>query len=270
MRTAVLLMSLAMSACSSTGERLDDIAQKAGLSRSIVEGEGFQHVVYANQASVDAELIVFLDGDGRPWTSDGQEPSSDPTTRRPIALELLARTNAPATYVSRPCYQQLMNANCAPRLWTQARYSEEVVASIAAAIHEIATARSVSRIALVGYSGGGTLAVLVAERLEDVESVITLAANLDIEAWAKHHGYLRLTESLNPAQSNRSHPWREMHFQGERDTNVPAKTTDAYFARYPAARRETLDGFDHACCWVHAWPSLLARDQEGSQYHKKE
>ena len=259
MRLFVLLMSLLASACSSTGKRLDDLAHAAGLSRSIVEGNTFQHVVYANSDVGSPELIVFLDGDGRPWTSDGRRASVDPTTRNPIALELLARTDAPAIYVSRPCYQQLRDASCSPRLWTQARYSDEVIASMAAAIRKVAAARSASQIVLVGYSGGGALAVLIAEHLEHVDAVITLAANLDIDAWSQYHGYLPLTESLNPSLSDHAHPWFEMHFQGQHDTNVPAATTDAYFMRYPAAHRELIDAFDHACCWVNAWPSLYGR-----------
>jgi pimeloyl-ACP methyl ester carboxylesterase len=273
MHRFILVMSLFAGACSSTGEHIDDVALAAGLSRSVAAGDPFPHVIYANRSAADAqlrELIVFLDGDGRPWSLDGQHPSPDPTTHQPIALELLTRTRAPSVYVSRPCYQQLANARCSPRLWTQARYSEEVVTSMAIAIHHVAEEHASPRLTLVGYSGGGALAELVAERLENVEAVITLAANLDIDAWTRHHEYLPLTESLNPARSERTHPWREMHFQGGHDTNVPAATTDAYFIRYPAAHRELIDAFDHACCWVNVWPSLFARVKEEMGYHIKE
>ena len=89
------------------------------------------------------------------------------------------------------------------------------------------------------------------------------AANGSIYAAAypqqPYHGYRPLTESLNPSLSGHAHPWFEMHFQGERDANVPAVTTDAYFTRYPTAHRELIDAFDHACCWVDAWPSLYRR-----------
>jgi pimeloyl-ACP methyl ester carboxylesterase len=118
-----------------------------------------------------------------------------------------------------------------------------------------------SQLVLIGYSGGGALAVLIAERLEDVTAVITLAANLDIEAWANHHHYLPLAQSLNPARSLRAHPWPEFHFSGLKDTVVPAATTDRYFQRYPAARRLAIEAADHVCCWEAQWPALLARVQ---------
>ena len=48
-------------------------------------------------------------------------------------------------------------------------------------------------VTFVGYSGGGVLAVLIAERLDNVAGVITVGANLDTDAWTEHHGYLPLT-----------------------------------------------------------------------------
>ena len=209
-------------------------------------------------------LTVFLEGDGRPWVR-GAEISFDPATRRPIALDLLARTPPPVAYIVRPCYVSTRDAGCTPDLWTSARYSQAVVASVAAAIRDAMRRASASEARLVGYSGGGALAVLVAERLERVGGVTTIGANLDVDAWTKHHGYLPLERSLDPARSPRPHPWPELHLQGERDENVPPNTTDAYFERYPDAQRRVLAGFDHACCWVEAWPDIgQIRDQPQS------
>jgi pimeloyl-ACP methyl ester carboxylesterase len=255
----VLLLPL-LQACISNAQRIDDRARAAGLVRSIVTGEGYRHVVYSNlpaSTSTSQPLVIFLEGDGRPWTDDGQQPSSDPTTRNPLALELMIRTTAPSMYVGRPCYQQLMDAGCAPRLWTGGRYSEDVVASMASVIRSSATARSAPGVTLVGYSGGGVLAVLIAERVEHIDAVITIGANLDLDGWSEAHGYLPLTESLNPARSERPHPWPEIHYHGANDRIVPPATATAYFARYPAARHEVIDGYDHTCCWVDAWPAMF-------------
>ena len=68
---------------------------------------------------------------------------------------------------------------------------------MAEAITEVRQPRHRS-IVLIGHSGGGTLAVLLAPRIEDVSGVVSIAANLDIDAWADHHNYDRLTGSLNP------------------------------------------------------------------------
>ncbi len=162
--------------------------------------------------------------------------------------------------MSRPCYQQLRDANCEAKIWTSERYSAEVVASLAAAIRE-AAGDGTREIVLVGYSGGGVLAVLVAEQLVNVSAVVTIAANLDTEAWAAHHGYLPLTGSLNPALSTREHAWREVHLQGTEDGVVPIATTARYFTRYPSARALQFEGFSHVCCWVERWEEIFAEAQ---------
>lgn len=257
------LVVLFICGCVSNAERIDDQARAAGLSRHVLAGEGFRHLVYSRdmaQSTVQSapdRVVIFIDGDGRPWSADGQQPAADPTTRNPVALELLTKTPVSAAYVSRPCYQDIVDALCSPAVWTSARYSDAVVRSMAAAIRHIRQQASAAEIVLIGYSGGGVLAVLVAERLENVAAVITIAANLDTEAWTQHHGYLPLADSLNPARSEHDHRWREIHLQGLVDAVVPPATTDAYFERYPTARRERFAEYDHVCCWARQWPSLF-------------
>jgi pimeloyl-ACP methyl ester carboxylesterase len=65
-----------------------------------------------------------------------------------------------------------------------------------------------TRLTLVGYSGGGTIAVLLAARRSDVAEVITVAANLDVGYWTQRDGLSPLTGSLDPAGGNpRLHPF---------------------------------------------------------------
>lgn len=261
-RYSGLALLLALQGCLSGSQRIDAQAEAAGLSRSVVAGRDFHHVIYANALSRDAaarRLVVYLDGDGRPWGSSGLQPAADPTTRKPLALQLLARTPAPGIYVSRPCYQQLNDPKCEAAVWTSERYSTSVVDSLVAAIRSFSAARPPAEIVLIGYSGGGVLATLVAERLENVAAVVTIAANLDIDAWTQYHGYLPLSGSLNPATSEFDHAWREMHLQGKDDAVVPAATTVRYFARYPAARQQQFEGFSHVCCWVERWADIFAQ-----------
>jgi len=256
------VLLLALQGCLSGSQRIDAQADAAGLSRSVVAGRDFHHVIYANalarSEAAEQRLIVYFDGDGRPWGSSGREPAADPTTHKPLALQLLARTPAPGIYVSRPCYQELKDPPCQPALWTSDRYSAAVVDSLVAAIQQFSGAKTPRQIVLIGYSGGGVLATLAAERLGNVATVVTLAANLDIEAWAQYHGYLPLNGSLNPATSEHDHAWPEIHLQGSDDAVVPGATTVRYFARYPAARQQQFEGFSHVCCWVERWGEIFA------------
>lgn len=256
-RTCLLgALLLAIGGCASNAERIDAQARAAGLTRTVLESDGLPTLIYSKAGPSDSgRLLVFLEGDGRPWHA-GIEPSADPTTRNPIALQLMQRTPGNAAYVGRPCYHNLGGERCTSDLWTSARYSEEVVHAMANAVREAARRANARDIVLVGYSGGGALAVLLAERLETITAVVTIAANLDIDAWTRHHGYLPLDRSLNPATSSHAHPWREIHLLGMRDTTVPPVTADAYFQRYPHTQRWTFDEHGHVCCWLDAWPAL--------------
>ena len=250
---ALASLLLCLVACGTPSARIDAIATKGQLTREIVQGTDFRHVVYTRAATRnDSALTVYLESDGLPWIS-GRVPANDPTSREPLALELMLQSADAAIYVARPCYHELDDDGCSWHAWTTARYSLATVESMAIAIARKSLMLGAKRLRLIGYSGGGVLAVLIAERLTNVDAVITIGANLDVEAWTSHHGYLPLTASLNPARSTREHPWRELHLQGAKDTVVPPATTEAYFSRYPRARRRTFDDYDHVCCWKAEW-----------------
>jgi pimeloyl-ACP methyl ester carboxylesterase len=257
----VLAAAIVLGGCASPGRQIERRARAAGLETIYVATAPFPSLIYLKRAPAaphdETPLTIFLESDGLPWR-DGRHPSADPTTRQPLALELLLRTPGPAAYVTRPCYHGLRSNKCTVDYWTGARYSTDVVESMAATVREAQRHSGTSRVAFVGYSGGGALAVLIAERIESTVSVMTIAANLDTDAWTEHHGYLPLSGSLNPALSDRSHPWPELHLQGANDTVVPAATTARYFARHPRAQRRVIQGFDHVCCWVRDWPQLSA------------
>lgn len=235
------------------------MARTFELQRFEFESEGYRTLIYMkDDVPPDERLLVFLEGDGRPWRA-GIEPSSDPTTGSPLALSLLMRTPGIAAYLSRPCYHRMAAERCTPDKWTSARYAEEVVLAMTATAREAARRANAQEIVLIGYSGGGTLAILIAERLKSVAAVITIAANLDIETWTRHHGYLPLSQSLNPARSRIDHPWPEIHIAGKHDNVVPSATTAAYFERYPAAKYWLLEEHTHVCCWLNDWPALWGR-----------
>jgi pimeloyl-ACP methyl ester carboxylesterase len=171
----------------------------------------------------------------------------------------MALDPTPAVYLGRPCYHGLAGtAPCAPGWWTSERYGESVVDSMAAALRPIIAERGHPRIAWFGHSGGGTLAVLLAERFPETVAVVTIAGNLDIDAWADLHGYDRLTGSLNPV----SRPplpanVRQRHYAGGRDRVVPADLIEEAAAD-GNAEVIVIDAYEHVCCWEDLWPEILA------------
>ena len=246
--------------CVTAPDRTDAIAGRLGMETVRVAGAGFDHRAFMDADARSASVVhVYLEGDGLPWATR-HRVSSDPTPRHPLGLYLAARDPAPGLLFGRPCYYGDAGlAPCRPWLWTSGRYSQTVVLSMVAALTRLLPPGEDVRITLVGYSGGGVLAMLMAEHLPRDRRVLTLAANLDIDAWADVHGYTRLAGSLNRAQRGPlPSRVRRTHLAGALDERVPAQLIRAA-ARDPGAVVRVLPGFDHRCCWVEQWPRILRR-----------
>lgn len=231
-----------------------------GFDPILLQGEGYMHQSYAAQLDqADATLHVYIEHDGTPWASIDRV-AADPTPRKPYALELMAKDAGPRLLLGRPCYFAAQpESRCSPVLWTHERYSGAVVASMVAALRNYLSAHPHRRLVLVGYSGGGSLAWLMAPRVPEAAAVVTVAANLDTDAWARWHGYSALAGSLNPAaQPSLPERVEESHFIGASDSNVRPAVVRGFARRHPRAKVIELAGFDHDCCWIAHWSRLLA------------
>lgn len=251
---------LTISGCVTPGQHYGRAADELAFSRKIVTGQSFTHVVWSNDIprASRSTLHVYIEGDGSPWVAG--VPAADPAPRQPMALHLMAVDAAPAVLVGRPCYHvNKQPGNCGVRQWTEARYSKTIVASMASAIEQLRIDGGYRSVVLIGYSGGGVLATLIANTIEPVDAVITVGANLDTSAWTAHHGYTSLAASENPADSlPPANHAVYVHYIGRNDAVVPSATRDAYFANHAYARDIVVDDFGHVCCWKNDWSRLLS------------
>lgn len=238
--------------------------------REVLRGSPYLHVSYrprqdgagvppagrpeerAAETSSPGPLHVYLGGDGSPRGAARWRPP-DPTPAEPVALRLMALDPAPRIYLGRPCYHG--TEPCEPWIWTRGRYSEAVVASMAAALE--AARRPGQPLVLIGHSGGGTLAMLLAARLSGVRAVVTLAGNLDVAAWTRLHGFEPF-QGLDPAREPRLPPGIvQLHVVGAGDRVVPPDLVLAAAARQ-GARARVLAGVGHDGPFEPSWPGLLA------------
>lgn len=199
-----------------------------------------------------AELLtVVIEGDGMGHDRRGR-PTLDPTSKRRPGYEIArAWPGEAVAWVGRLC-QQVRDRDpaCRAEDWTTHRYSPEAVAAANAAIDVLKARSGARRLRLVGWSGGGVIATLLAQQRTDVEGLITFAAPLDVAAWTSDQRLGPLTGSLDPAARRFQRPVPQVHLLGRFDTTVPPDPMSASVramagpAAFVAVRRQS-----HECCW---------------------
>jgi hypothetical protein len=253
----LLVVGSILASCANPGRRAADAAQGFGFERQIVAGAGFRHVVFRKSHAPGGVLHVYIEGDGTPFRRRDQV-AKDPTPHNLLMLRLMSEDSVPSVYVGRPCYFGLFaDHECTALMWTLRRYSPDVVDSMAAVIRAESVRSGAGAIEIYGHSGGGTLALLIAERLFSVSRVVTIGANLDIAAWTRLHGYSALEGSIDPVNAPARSHLEVLHLVGCKDTNTPPSFVESAASARGGEPVRIVPGFDHACCWESLWPSIL-------------
>ena len=250
-----------LSSCAnSPTKRFQEIALQYSFVESTINGHGFDHAIFAKPASESNEantspFHIYIEGDGHPFFNN-RYINADPTSTRGLMLKLMQLDSAKTALVGRPCYHSRKSDECKnSQWWTSHRYGTKVITSMAAAIENLNTERR--PIILIGYSGGGALASLLATKVKKVQQVLTINANLDIDAWTNTHAYTPLTGSLNPIEHiSQTIHIPQLHLIGKGDRNIPYESWAPKLSSY-GADILIYDDIDHKCCWEAIWPDIL-------------
>lgn len=264
MRPGLVLGALLLAGCASHSvevrvARAEKIALQSNFSRVDIKTSRFDLVAFVGPQTKGGPLRVYIEGDGFAWVTR-QQPSKNPTPVDPIALKLAVLDEGNAAYLARPC-QYLPDTGCPQRYWTFARFASNVIDAMNDAITHLKQRSGSEQLVLIGYSGGGAVAALVAARRTDVVHLITIAGTLDTVAWARLHTVPELRASLNPRDY-----WRDLasvrqtHVIGENDDVVPVDVYRSYRKTFPEHANivmKVVPRVDHSCCWENVWPSVL-------------
>ena len=256
---AVLLMTL--SVCALPETRYQDaftIAQRGGLQPFKID-TGLFGLTGFHKKGTGNRAVLYIEGDGFAWI-DRDTISDNPTPKNPLALKLAALDAAANVfYLARPCqYVDLATEpNCGNAYWSTARFAPEVIDAFDRALDRIKAETGVRAFHLVGFSGGGAVAVLLAARRDDIASLRTIAGNLDHVALNAYRKVSPLTGSLNPITIAReiSHI-PQVHYTGTGDKVVPGWVA-WNFARAGdnprCIRTHSVTGVGHMNGWERFW-----------------
>jgi pimeloyl-ACP methyl ester carboxylesterase len=166
-------------------------------------------------------------------------------------------------YLGRPC-QYVEDADkkgCTEAVWTSDRMHERAVHGTSAAIDQAKLFAGATQLALYGFSGGGGIAALLAQRRQDAVFLGTIAGNLDHRFWTTSLNLTPLHASLNPmdeVMSTARTP--QLHLSGGKDNVIPPGIAERWCAALPPeslCRHHHIPNMSHEGAWERAWPGLL-------------
>lgn len=262
--TVVLLLGL--SACTPSLQdkviKADQFAQAQGMRKELVSGGKFVFTTYQRIKNPNGRFVFYLEGDGMAFVGHGF-PSDNPTPASLMVLELASLdSDDNVIYLARPCQftPVRLNPECSDFYWTRGRMSEDSVDAMNEAINFISGKKDIH---LVGFSGGGGMAVLLAARNPQVKSIVTIAGNLDHEAFNDYHNTtFRMEDSLNPIDFARKiQHIPQLHLVGNYDDRVPKIIAEKYI-RSQSGEGVSLKLIDasHNSGWVVKWTDLIRND----------
>lgn len=241
----------------------DAIAEKSGFTKEYIRAGDFTLMTYQRFNRNSDRIRIYIEGDGRAWETK-YILSDDPTPLNPVALRLAAVDPADnIAYIARPGQYSLTGIpECDSKYWSGSMFAGEVISSFSRAIDQLKEKSRAKQIELIGFSGGGAIAVLVAAQRNDVAALRTLAGNLDPKAFCKYHHVSQLEGSMDPmdvAQEISHIPQR--HFAGSKDSVVPEFIARSFVRQEgdSAYSRVTIvEGVTHTKGWQERWENLLS------------
>jgi pimeloyl-ACP methyl ester carboxylesterase len=220
----------------------------------------FKLTAYQHLNAPQAPVIhVYIEGDGNSWKTRYQL-SHNPTPRQPLALRLAIQDPHPnVIYLARPCQYTPHDQDplCHAKFWSSHRYAPEVIASV----NEVLDRYAGKQFVLIGFSGGASVATLVAGQRQDVARLITVAGDLNHTLLNQYHQTTPLSGSLNPSDNiELVTKIPQCHWCGTHDRVVPCWTVEAFCkkANNPTGVQcKSVRKATHHDKWEQLWPTLL-------------
>ncbi len=239
----ILLSYSCLTACSTVSSGSDqryNMAQKIAESGQLVEKQikatPFTLTSFIKKQNLALKTaIIYIEGDGYAFNTRGRV-SSDPSPKNPVALKLAAIDTAPnVIYLARPCQYTALKTQqnaCEKKYWSSHRFAPEVIKAYLNALEELENSEDLKEFHLVGYSGGGAVALLLSTQSDKIKSVRTIAGNLSPNYHSRYHDVPKL-HGLDPTHyTMQLKDIPQSHYIGEKDQIVPKSIYEYYRIKF--------------------------------------
>ena len=264
LKKAVVFTAFFLFGCSSDQARINKafyLAQQNNYKHKIIKSSLFPIQIFYQENNSN-HAVIYLEGDGLVINKYG-EVALDPTPTDPMALRLASidKRHVTKIVINRP-FHYIKSKHSDSRYWTTARYAPEVIQSILEVLRNCQKQFHFKTIEIVAYSGGASVALLLAPHLENIEQITSFAGNLDHKSWARYHNAGPLFESLDPLKNKAvlGHI-PQVHFLGTIDENTTIDLGKQYKQQIDTNKVTivTVEEFDHDSNWPSVWQEQLMK-----------
>jgi len=260
----ILGCSTAPNQLSPSAQRVITQAEQANMTLHLYTTQKFVISAYERLPETTPSTIhVYIEGDGNSWKTR-YKLSDNPTPRQPLALELASHDpHSHVIYLGRPCQYtpHTLDTACHSKYWSSHRYAPEVIESMDEILTALKKKTHATHFVLIGFSGGASVATLLASKRQDISSLITVAGDLNHETLNQYHRTSPLIGSLNPTEVASSLKYlTQHHWNGSKDRVVPVWIAEQFAKEIdnPACVHiHTLKGVSHHKGWVAHWDEIL-------------
>jgi hypothetical protein len=237
-------------------EQTTEIGRAHGFEQKTYQTKNFKVFTLQKISDPKKPLRIYFEGDGKAYIARNI-PSPNPTPVSNFLIDLIIEDEAPnLVYIARPC-QYVTDKKCQEKYWTNARFSEEILAAVDEVVKNFPT----FKLELVGYSGGAEVAKYVAAKNKNTLNLRTIAGNLDHKKFNEINHAKDLDEYFD---SDKILPQLEkipqIHFVGVNDQIVPSAVAESYLEKMlnkSCVKILEVRGATHYDGWKKTWKEML-------------
>lgn len=227
---------LILSACASKPE------EPNGFYYTPVKTNFFTFTSFEKNIKNGQMLRIYIEGNG------------NPNPKQTTALTLAEKDPYQnVIYLARPCQFSDDEVCQHDTIWKDAQFNSEIIQQIQEAVLQLMRKYKAPSIELVGYDGGATVALLLANRIPQTKRVITIAGILDTAAYQQTNPRVSFKKSLNPAdEKNQIAAKTQIHYVGKNDKLTPPKTAERFVTTQPHPINATVKAVSNVghCDWA--------------------